>query len=168
MSNICYEETNFSIYGVILQKAINRVLSKIGVSDKGIKWVIFNEKPYMKNGVLPSSILLNDRNRYGYCNVEEKIIWISTAAIMKAPKYDVLNITQKVLQKPKSDFLVNVILDELAHIKTKKDHGSEVYDDTLSDFYRRYYIENAYPMILSKENMSIMLKKYSANARFTF
>lgn len=54
MSNICYEETNFSIYGVILQKAINRVLSKIGVSDKGIKWVIFNEKPYMKNSVLPS------------------------------------------------------------------------------------------------------------------
>lgn len=48
MSNICYEETNFAIYGIILQKAINRVLSKIGLSDEGITWVIFNEKPCMK------------------------------------------------------------------------------------------------------------------------
>ena len=47
MSNICYEETNFAIYGIILQKAINRVLSKIGLSDEGITWVIFNEKPCM-------------------------------------------------------------------------------------------------------------------------
>lgn len=60
MSNICYEETNFAIYGIILQKAINRVLSKIGLSDEGITWMIFNEKSCMKNGILPSHIFLQN------------------------------------------------------------------------------------------------------------
>lgn len=139
MSNICYEETNLAIYGIILQKAINKVLNKIGISDKGITWIIFNEKSHIGNGTLLSSITLHNSYKYGYCNIDTKVIGISTAAIMKAPNYDVPTIIQNVLQQTKNDFLVNVILDELAHITTKKDHGSRVYDATLSDYYKRYY-----------------------------
>ena len=168
MSNICYEETNFAIYGIILQKAINRVLSKIGLSDEGITWVIFNEKPCMKNGILHSPIVLPNSYRYGYCNVDKKIIGISTAAIMKAPNYDFLTIMQKISPQQKEDFLVNVILDELAHITTGKDHGSKAYNDTLSDYHRRYYIGNTCCMIVGNENMMKIFKKSSIYPKLTF
>lgn len=168
MSNICYEETNFAIYGIILQKAINRVLSKIGLSDEGITWMIFNEKSCMKNGILPSHIFLQNSYRYGYCNVDKKIIGISTAAIMKAPNYELLTIMQKILPQQKEDFLVDVILDELAHIKTGKDHGSKAYDDTLSDYRRRYYIGNTYCMMVGNKNMSKIFKKSSIYSKLTF
>ena len=139
MSKICYEETNFTIYKIILQKAINKVLSKLGISDEGITWVIFTEKAHIKNEILPPSIILQNSYRYGYCNVDKKVIGISTAAIMKAPNYDIPTAIQKILPQQKTDFLVNVILDEMAHIMTKKDHGNKVYDDTLLDYHRRYY-----------------------------
>lgn len=168
MSNICYEETNFAIYGIILQKAINRVLSKIRLSDEGITWVIFNEKSYMKNGILSSLIVLKNSYRYGYCNVDKKRIGISTAAIMKAPNYDLLPIIQKNYPQQKEDFLANVILDELAHITTGKDHGSKAYDDTLLDYHRRYYMGNIYCMIVGNENMSKIFKKFSIYSELTF
>lgn len=139
MSNICYKDTNLAIYGIILQKAINKVLSKIGISDEGITWVIFNEKPHMENDPSLSSIYLQDRYKYGDCKIDTKIIRISTVAIIKAPNYNILDVTQKIIQQPKNDFLADVIMDELAHITTKKDHGSKVYDDTLLYYHKLYY-----------------------------
>lgn len=152
MSNICYDETNIAMYRIILQKTIKKILNKIGISDEGIKWVVFDEKKYMKKDVLPSAVTLRDYYRYGYCNVGEKIIGISTAAIMKGAVYDLPTITQRGLVQQKSDFLVNVILDELAHITTKRNHGDKVYDDTLSYYYRRYYGEIPYAMVVSDKN----------------
>lgn len=37
-------------------------------------------------------------------------------------------------------FLINVILDELAHIKTGKDHGNKEYEAALEKYYRACYI----------------------------
>lgn len=98
----------------------------------------------------------------------KKIIGISTAAIMKAPNYDFLTIMQKISPQQKEDFLVNVILDELAHITTGKDHGSKAYDDTLSDYHRRYYIGNTCCMIVGNENMMKIFKKSSIYPKLTF
>ena len=40
---------------------------------------------------------------------------------------------------PGVDMLANVIMDELAHIKTGKDHGTKEYDEKLASYHKRYY-----------------------------
>lgn len=143
MSNIRYDiGTSFASYGITLQKTITDILNKLGISDEGISWVIFDERKFMKESILPSipSIYLEKNYKYGFCDIENKEIWISTAAIMKAPLYGIQDMINKVLFQPPSDnFLVNVILDEMAHITTKKNHGNKIYENKLLSYHRSYY-----------------------------
>lgn len=44
-----------------------------------------------------------------------------------------------IKQSEEEIFLINVILDELAHIVTKKNHGNKEYDSTLEKYYMAYY-----------------------------
>ena len=49
MSYIKSENTNFAIYRIILQEAIDDIKQKIGINDDEIEWVIFDEKDYIEN-----------------------------------------------------------------------------------------------------------------------
>lgn len=163
MSNIRYDMgTNFASYGITLQRTITDILNKIGISDEGIKWVIFDEKKFMKNSLLPSipTFYLEKDYKYGFCNIDKKEIWISTAAIMRAPLYDIPDVMKKVLPTKMNNFLVNVILDELAHIVTKKNHGNKIYDDKLMSYYRCYY-GNGISGVNTNNTISEILRKKS-------
>ena len=143
MSNIRCEKTTIAIYPAILQAAISDVKRKIGVCDDGIEWIIFDEKDHMakecgNNLCVPSFMY---KMKYGYCYIKEKQIYISTAAISN----NIAEFAGKMpgivmLPKRKNGiFLVNVILDELAHIKTGKGHNSKIYNDTLARYHSCYY-----------------------------
>lgn len=163
MSNIRYDMgTNFASYGITLQRTITDILNKIGISDEGIRWVIFDEKKFLKDRILPSlpAIYLEKYYKYGFCDIENKEIWISTAAIMKAPLYGIQDMINKVLPTKKNNFLVNVILDELAHIVTKKNHGNKIYDDKLMSYYRCYY-GNGISGVNTNNTISEILRKKS-------
>ena len=55
-------------------------------------------------------------------------------AIQKAP-----TIVDRLLPEKEYNLLVEVILDELAHIMTKRDHDDEKYEDTLASYKKKYY-----------------------------
>ena len=143
MSDISFDtgaEVNFSAYRVILQETINDVLKKIKISDEGIKWFIVEEEKFKEmdrvslNKLSPISPFIKEKNRYGCCDMERRIIWISTEAIHTAP-FPV----ERVFPKRRPNLLVNVILDELTHIVTKRKHGDEIYEEQFESFKRKYY-----------------------------
>ena len=150
MSKICFDTgagANFSVYEITLQKTITRILKKIGISDKGITWVIVKEEKLKKmdeqlkkkdnvsiiDALLPSSPLVKEKCRYGLCDPDTSTIWISTEAIQTAS----FPMESQLLKR--QNRLVNVILDELAHIETGKDHGDREYDAKLESFKEKYY-----------------------------
>lgn len=145
MSNIRFENgTCLVIWHEILQEAITDIEKKTGLTDDGIEWIIFDEKDHLEwnflNKNMPSFIYQNSY-RYGFCYLDMKQIWISTAAIMRSSLSDFKRKLPMILTKQNEEgiFLVNVILDELAHIVTKKNHGDKEYDSKLEKYYKAYY-----------------------------
>ena len=118
---------------------------KIGINDDEIEWVIFDEKDYIENRfngkMLMPSFVYQAQYKYGFCYINTKQIYISTAAIMTSNVGDFKRKIPQIahIHEGKSVFLINVILDELAHIKTGKDHGNKEYDTTLEKYYKAYY-----------------------------
>lgn len=149
MSNIRSEKTNCAIYRIKLQEAISDVKEKVGITDNEIEWVIFDEEDYMEdklNGkMLMPSFIYKEKYKYGFCYIEKKEIYISTAAIMTSNVGDFKRKIPQIayFQEEKEVFLINVILDELAHIKTGKNHGDKEYDTTLEKYHRAYYKKSA-------------------------
>lgn len=146
MSNIRLEKgSNLHAYRLILQETIKDIESKIGIIDNEIEWIIFDEKSYLEEQFknMPSFIYQNNY-KYGFCYVKEKQIWISTATIMTSRPSHFYNLEKKLpkifnKQDEHGILLVNVILDELAHISTKKDHGNKEYESKLKNYYDAYY-----------------------------
>jgi predicted AlkP superfamily phosphohydrolase/phosphomutase len=58
-------------------------------------------------------------------------IWISKQAI------ESFNITTCMIAIDVRNLLIRVILDELAHVKTNKDHGNKEYDNKLEEYYEK-------------------------------
>lgn len=145
MSNIRCEKVSFAIYSTILQEAIDDIKYKIRITDDEIEWVIFDEKDYDRNKfngkrVMPT-IVYQTQNIYGFCYIDKKQIYISTAAIMTSNVGDFKRKIPQIFNvgEDKSIFLIDVLLDELVHIKTGKDHGDKKYETTLKNYYQKYY-----------------------------
>ena len=149
MSNIKFDFNSTAIiqyvdYEKILQKKINSVCKKIGFDDSKITWIIFvpNEKE-RKSLLNHIRIGLNGKD-FGFCIPAEKKIWISTLSIMK-DKEAALPINRirdqlKIPEMVKEDFLADVILDEITHIQTNCDHGSDKYNRKLQENAEKYYL----------------------------
>lgn len=72
MSYIKSEKTNFAIYNIILQEAIDDIKQKIGITDDEIEWVIFDEKDYIENkftGKMMPSFVYQAQYKYGFCYI---------------------------------------------------------------------------------------------------
>lgn len=144
MSDIYFDtdaEVEISAYKSILQRTITDILKKIAISDKGISWVIVEEEKFKEmDGVsdidklLPISPLIKEKYKYGRCNPKTNTIWISKAAIHTAPLP-----VENLLPKKYQNQLVDVILDELAHVETGKDHGDSEYEAKIASFREKYY-----------------------------
>ncbi len=136
---------NLVVYSMTLEQALKDITPKIGDSAYGITWIIFNEANLAQknqNGYfkinIPSFLPLQNY-KYGFCYADKKEIWISTAAI-QSYKLNSFMLPSSLLTTKKNDILlVNVILDEIAHIKTGKDHGNDEYDNLLQKYYHLYY-----------------------------
>lgn len=122
----------------ILQDKIKEVCQKIGFDDFHVKWHIFNPK---EGKDIIEKILIGTYGReYGYCNPYSNEIWISTLAIQRRLP-DIYRKIDRIikLDRIQEDFLANVIIDEITHIQTGRDHGSKEYDDALIDNLNMFY-----------------------------
>lgn len=144
MSKIKSENTTIDVYSPILEKAISDVKKKVQIDDDEIEWIIFDEKNYVENKVIGRSTLPSFvypiQYKYGFCNVDKKQIYISTAAI-RTYNNDFYRQIPYITKNFKQNniLLIDVILDELAHIKTGKNHGDKKYDNTLGLYRNKYY-----------------------------
>ncbi len=131
----------YTQYINILACKIKTVFKKVGFSYYGIKWIVFDPKISDICGNKPNNIeklFVGSKGKdYGACNLEDTTIWISTLAIAKAKVKN--NILPGIEERAKEDFLADVILDEIAHISTKSNHGQEKYDNELVRLKDIYY-----------------------------
>lgn len=133
-------------YKEYLARKIKLVCSKVGFSYDNIKWIIFDPKISNVYGNKPNQIqkifIGSQGQDYGACNLKDKI-WISTLAIQKElienSTLTKMNTMLNGTTQKKEDFLANVILDEIAHISTKSNHGDEKYDEELTRLKDLYY-----------------------------
>ncbi|KUO79067.1 MAG: hypothetical protein APF81_17350 [Desulfosporosinus sp. BRH_c37] len=132
------------IYSFVLKQKIISVINKIGRDrfDK-VKWIIFDAKNLNKRKFssllnIPSVYIVRQGKDYGFCIYEECEIWISTVTIQSSGLFE-QNIKTLVPELNNSDFLADVIIDELTHIMTGKDHGSKEYDMQFNEYHNRYY-----------------------------
>ncbi|KQN96882.1 hypothetical protein [Paenibacillus sp. Leaf72] len=127
-----------AMYKTLLEIKIPEVMLKIGETfEEDVTWLIFDEKQLaQRESLIPHPVRF--KNKYGFCFPEINEIWISTAAIIQSnitPKFNnkSINAAMKFLPKQR-DLLAEVIIDEIAHIKTKRGHGDLVYDTLLETY----------------------------------
>lgn len=151
-----------AFYKSWLESEIKQVLQKIGENfeDYNIKWVIFDESTLRKREIDNKQYLISPYgNRYGFCYPQKEEIWISTAAIRQ--RKNNLGYTNRYLtnsfvnQTPERNLLADVIMDELAHIKTQRNHGDPEYDNLLKSYHNMYYKKRLpfvnYPLMNKKQ-----------------
>lgn len=135
---------NSPIYSMILQNVIKKISKKIGEDFYNIKWVIFDtnnrRKNNTKNELMKVSplFIVSQGADYGFYDYKSQEIWISTMAL-RSSGWNNLSLPNLISGRNKPDLLVNVILDELAHLKTGEDHGSREYDNQLKMYRNRHY-----------------------------
>lgn len=127
--------SRMTIYEGILEGAINDVCQRIGFDPNTVVWVIYSVDDSKLIPPLVPDWLINcnsqRKNQWGYCEIAEnkKTIYISTKAIIQS-KYALPNKCSLGFEKKRSthDTLTDVLLDEITHIQTRRDHGSPAYD----------------------------------------
>lgn len=135
----------FGIYKQILAHYIDKVMRAIKETDKGIKWYICSEDDLPDNPKSKWALRTQKLTgfvvdaQYGRSKIDTKEIWISTYAIRYAPFPDLDGISV-FTKRRRYNQLVEVIIDEFTHIKTKKDHGDSEYDRLKNDYMQRYFL----------------------------
>lgn len=144
--NIVYVEGTLPLadYQKILAQKIKEVCSKISFNHSTQTFHIYDPKfgiPKTIHDVLTGS----NGNKYGYTDVKTWDIYISTLAI----RNDMLFANDKISRmfdnisglKKRDDFLADVIIDEITHVQTHKDHGNKEYDKKWLENMNLYYLD---------------------------
>lgn len=133
----------FATYRTVLEKAIHDVSKKLSLTPSPeITWIIFDSNRDLSQLSTMEQMIVKSRPRkgheYGYSDPKSKKIWISTMAI---ESYNIAAIPSIKIPgiKPVDCLLANVIMDELAHINTGRNHGDPIYDRELMSYRSRYY-----------------------------
>lgn len=137
--NIKYDKgaTPCALSNAILKKAVEQVFEVLNESPDNIKWFIFDEKTInrpeltskIKSKLFSMSLVFNSNYIYGFRPKNTSEIWISKQAI------ESFSITTCMIGIDVRNLLIRVILDELAHVKTNKDHSNKEYDNKLEEYY---------------------------------
>ena len=142
MSNIKCEHISQVVHMSFLQSKIDEVCRKIAFNDSKVEWHIYEPKIdcISKNNRVFQEVLIGRNGEdYAYTDINKNEIWISMLSLKKGATINSL------IKKPfkfcnnERDFLAEVIIDEITHIQTGLNHGSEVYDNRLIQNIRKYY-----------------------------
>lgn len=137
-----------TIYIRAFQDAVLPILKRIGRDFHEVKWIIYDcDRPPIPKSqkqivdLLPQNyrlFCLPKEHYYGFCCVPENNVYISTATIQDRLLHPQNLYLQNLYpQREKISLFAKVVTDELAHIATQADHGTERYEDTLSEYRLR-------------------------------
>ena len=133
MSNIQLQALNGNDHiQTRLQEEIDKVLRRLSESDEEITWIITDE--YSMVGC--RNLVLRKSPAWAIPSCNEIYIDIY---LLRSPSNCLAMPAAFLFVPPGVDMLANVIMDELAHIKTGKDHGTKEYDEKLASYHKRYY-----------------------------
>lgn len=133
MSNIQLQALNGNDHiQTRLQEEIDKVLRRLSESDDEITWIITDE--YSMVGC--RNLVLKKSPAWAIPSCNEIYIDI---CLLRSPSNCLAMPATRLFVPPGVDMLANVIMDELAHIKTGKDHGTKEYDEKLTSYHKRYY-----------------------------
>lgn len=133
MSNIQLQALNGNDHiQTRLQEEIDKVLRRLSESDDEITWIITDE--YSMVGC--RNLVLRKSPAWAIPSCNEIYIDIY---LLRSPSNCLAMPAAWLFVPPGVDMLANVIMDELAHIKTGKDHGTKEYDEKLASYRKRYY-----------------------------
>lgn len=137
---------------------INKVLRAIGENDNDITWYICEEcdlpthliPPFIERITRIANISFIN-SKFGCCDYRTKEVWISTHALLTAlsPSWDrmmqAVNFSSLHQFRSGSNkrqvppILIQVIIDELTHIKTRADHGEPAYEEQFNKYWQKYF-----------------------------
>lgn len=135
-----------------LQHKLKIILPKINEADSDIKWYIYdaNNVPQKQDMGISSLIKLPPIPSLisnicpGFANPSSKQIWILDRPItLYIPLPEWSGKMNDFLRGNKEDHLADIIMDELAHIRTGLDHDSNIYNEKLLHYRELYYKKNS-------------------------
>ena len=139
---------------LILQNKIQSVLKRILETDSDIHWFIFDmynapimteseklisniSKDYLGRNCL-YKIIAEKNICKGFASPPCKSIWIYEGAIRTSISlFD--SPFNSIFKPSRSDELADIIMDEIAHIRTCQNHGETLYDKKLQNYRRLFY-----------------------------
>lgn len=159
--NVTFDQncTPFSLYQAMLIEGVQQITKRIGKNFPEVKWIIYNcnnppilnERAQASNDLIKNlpnrelfTRLTRHENRYyGFCDISNNTIYISTATIQTCPLINQKRLSHSPLfpisPPQKLSLFAAVVTDELAHIATHADHGSPKYDATLELYRSKCY-----------------------------
>ncbi len=138
-----------SYYCEVLRNKIRNVCYRIGFDDSNIKWIIFD--PYIarlqeKENLLSIGKLEQDYllarfeplkgGEIAHCNISRREIYISTKVVDEICSTQVNSRLLHPLRKV--DFPAEVIIHEITHIQTNRNHNDPKYIRKRDENERRY------------------------------
>lgn len=152
--NVCfYENCPVNVvYKAILVKGVEKIIRCIGDDFSSVKWMIYDGKNppnlsryseredilgqlYKKVG-FPILHIPRDGKEFGFCSISDKTIYISLQTI-QSYREPMLPLALQLNPNRELSLFTRVVIDELAHITTGKDHGNPLYDTTLALYKQR-------------------------------
>ncbi|MBO4510694.1 MAG: hypothetical protein J5718_05055 [Lachnospiraceae bacterium] len=155
MSNIIYRNTSTAVRGIeyseILQKKITEVCKKIGYDDSDVTWEIFDSFPENADGS-PKTVneqiqayTETDGPNYACTFLDNNKVCISFKAIrVESCSSDLdLKLSDLVASKKEinaaEDELAEILIDEITHLQTRKDHGDDIYERKRLENRNKFY-----------------------------
>lgn len=127
-----------------LMKKVREVSAKIGFDESKVTW-----QTYRNLGIGDAIILYpqkqKKRNDYGYCNIEQKIVFIEEHLILNSLENpDVFRaVFPEKYRLTNQVTLESVLIDEITHIQTGLDHDTQGYDKQFQLNWNRYFENGA-------------------------
>lgn len=130
-------------YIPLLKKRVDKIFKRINDNFSITRWVVYDPMMLIQNkeskiqSQLKKFLVGISGEDYGFCRLLENNsceIWISTLALQGA-KEELFNNVANTFFKKELDLLSKVIIDELAHAKTRKDHNSIEYQKVHKKYY---------------------------------
>lgn len=117
-------------------------------NDSDITWTILNNKGFNVNDYgasfcwnLEDLFVVKRGKDYGYCYPAKNEIWVSTLAL----RQNLYTLTKTTTCTPfplwKNDILADVLVDEITHIQTMRDHDDEYYNSKLKENRRKCHLK---------------------------
>ena len=130
---------SLAIYNETLNNKLVEVANKTGANVKSVEWIIYEaeKKVDLFNCSTPIRVTRYGEE-YGFMPLGTQQAWISTRAIREATLVSG-HFSNLSCFKEKSDILADIIIDELVHVETQKDHGTKEYDELHDSYCRKFY-----------------------------